>query len=100
MATCFKKGAPSETEAQLLETFRQRYGISSAEAEALIAQYAQPNSQDGVYEYGLMCRAFLENDNDIDLEERAQLLDLQEELRLTDEQVEIIEANMREELGL
>lgn len=100
VATCFKKGAPSETEAQLLETFRQRYGISSAEAEALIAQYAQPNSQDGVYEYGLMCRAFLENDNDIDLEERAQLLDLQEELRLTDEQVEIIEANMREELGL
>jgi hypothetical protein len=43
---------------------------------------------------------FLENDGEIDFEEQSQLLELQEELGLTDKQVATMEANIREELGL
>jgi hypothetical protein len=46
-----------------------------------------------------MFRAFLDNDGEIDLEEQTQLLELQEELGLTNEQVAIIEENVRSELA-
>jgi hypothetical protein len=47
-----------------------------------------------------MFRAFLDNDQEIDIQEQAQLLELQEDLGLTNDQVATIEANVREELGL
>ena len=47
-----------------------------------------------------MYRAFIENDSEIDFEEQSQLIELQEELGLTNEQVSTIEANVREQLGL
>ena len=63
------------------------------------AQYQpQDTLEQAAAEYGLMFRAFLDNDGEIDLEEQAQLLDLQEELGLTNEQVAIIEENVRSEL--
>ena len=64
------------------------------------AQYQpQDTLEQAAAEYGLMFRAFLDNDGEIDLEEQAQLLDLQEELGLTNEQVAIIEENVRSELA-
>jgi hypothetical protein len=99
--TCYKKGNPTATELQLLEKFREKYGISPAQAEQIAAEFtAKPAQADPVQEYSLMFRAFVENDGDIDLEEQSQLLDLQEELGLTTEQANIIEHNIREELGL
>jgi hypothetical protein len=67
----------------------------------LIAKF-QPTSnlETAVYEYGLMYRAFIEGDHNIDLEEQAQLIELQEELGLSNEQVATIEANVRDELGI
>jgi len=47
-----------------------------------------------------MYRAFIENDGEIDLDEQAQLFELQEELGLSSEQVATIEANVREELAI
>lgn len=47
-----------------------------------------------------MYRAFLENDSEIDFEEQSHLIELQEELGLTNEQVSTIETNVRQELGL
>jgi hypothetical protein len=98
--TCYKRGQPSTTELQLLETFRQKYGIAPELAEQIQAKYQSEPLQDAVYEYGLMFKAFLENDREIDLEEQAHLLELQEQLGLTNEQVTQIETNIREELGL
>jgi hypothetical protein len=100
--TCYRKGTPSATEVQLLERFRQKYNISQAQADQIIAQHtgAAPDQDAAIYEYGLMYRAFLENDKEIDLEEQAQLIELQEELGLSNEQISTIEANMREELGM
>lgn len=46
-----------------------------------------------------MYRAFLENDSEIDFEEQLQLLELQEELNLTNEQVSTIEVSVKAELG-
>ncbi|MCS7029984.1 MAG: tubulin-like doman-containing protein [Gloeomargarita sp. SKYG116] len=100
---CFKGGkTPSEKELEILDKLREKYGVSKEKAAEIIARY-QPKQNDpelAAYEYALMFRAFLENDGEIGLEERAQLLELQEELRLTDEQVATIEANIRDELGL
>ena len=97
--TCYRRGKPSPTELQLLDKFRQKYDISPAVAEQVMTQYApEQDQQEAIYEFGLMYRAFLENDGDIDLEEQAQLFDLQEELCLTKEQVITIETNIREEL--
>ncbi|HEY9826677.1 MAG TPA: tubulin-like doman-containing protein, partial [Stenomitos sp.] len=99
--TCYKKGQPTETELQLLEKFRDKYGLSPAQADQIVAELMPKTAQsDPVQEYSLMYRAFVENDGDIDLEEQAQLLELQEELGLTFEQANIIEQNIREELGL
>lgn len=99
--TCYRRGNPSTTELQLLEKFRQKYEISQPIAEQIIAQFA-PNqdSEQAIYEFGLMYRAFIENDGEIDLDEQAQLLELQEELGLSSEQVATIEANVREELAI
>lgn len=97
--TCYRKGNPTSTELQLLEKFRQKYGISQAVAEQIVAQCVpKQNSQQAIDEFALMYRAFLENDGDIDLEEQAQLFDLQEELGLTKEQVATIESNIHKEL--
>ena len=61
-------------------------------AQAIAAQFApQDTIEQAAAEFGLMFRAFLDNDGEIDLEEQAQLLELQEELGLTNEQVETIE---------
>ncbi|MEN9274927.1 MAG: tubulin-like doman-containing protein [Gloeomargarita sp. GMQP_bins_5] len=100
---CFKGGkTPSDKELAILDKLRQKYGVSKEKAQEIIARY-QPKKNDpelAAYEYGLMFRAFLDNDGEIGLDERAQLLELQEELGLTDAQVAIIEANIRDELGL
>jgi hypothetical protein len=99
--TCYRRGAPSKTELELLEKFRQKYGISPEQADELIAKaLGTTNSQDAVQEFGLMYRAFLENDGEIDLDEQSQLLNLQDELGLTNEQVATIEANVRTELAM
>jgi hypothetical protein len=74
--------------------------FSRTVAQAIAAQFApQDTIEQAAAEFGLMFRAFLDNDGEIDLEEQAQLLELQEELGLTNEQVETIETNIREELG-
>jgi hypothetical protein len=98
--TCYKKGMPTSTELQLLEKFRTKYGIDPTQAEQIAAEFIKPNPSDSVQEYSLMFRAFVESDSDIDLEEQGQLLELQDELGLTIEQANIIEQNIREELGL
>ena len=59
----------------------------------------QDTLEQAAAEFALMFRAFLDNDGEIDLEEQAQLLDLQEELGLTNEEVAIIEENVRSELA-
>lgn len=98
--TCYRRGTPSATELQLLETFRQKYGISAEMATALAAQYApQDTLTQAAEEFALMYRAFLDNDGEIDLEEQAQLLELQEQLGLSNEQVATIEQNVRDELA-
>ncbi len=99
--TCYKKGIPTDTERQLLEKFREKFGISPELAAQIVSEFTvKPSQSDAIQEYSLMFRAFLENDGDIDLEEQAQLMELQEELELTTEQTNIIEHNIREELGL
>jgi hypothetical protein len=99
--TCYRKGQPTATELELLERFRQKYNISQAQVDEIVAKY-QPasNLETAIYEYGLMYRAFIEDDKEIDLEEQAQLIDLQEELGLSNEQITTIEANIRDELGI
>ncbi len=101
VATCYKNGEPSASEKALLDRFQQKYGIDQATANALIAELA-PNgpSADSVEEYALMYRAFLENDGEIDLEEQAQLLELQDDLQLSNDQIAAIEAQIQAELGL
>jgi len=99
--TCVKNGQISPTEKAILERFRVRYGISDAQSDEIIAEFLpKSTNQEAFLEYGLMYRAFLENDLEIDAEEQGQLLELQEELKITNEQVEVIEANVKEELGL
>ena len=99
--TCYRRGNPSATELQLLERFRQKYAITQATADQIIAKLSSSqNQQEGIDEFGLMYRAFIENDSEIDFEEQSQLIELQEELGLTNEQVSTIEANVREQLGL
>ncbi|MHC5726063.1 MAG: hypothetical protein ACYTXY_18400, partial [Nostoc sp.] len=93
VVTCYKHGSPSSTELQLLEKFRQKYNISQLIVEQIIAEYTpKKDIGNAIDEYSLMYQAFLGNDNQIDLEEQAQLLDLQEELGLSNEQVTRIEA--------
>jgi hypothetical protein len=99
--TCYRKGQPTKTELELLQRFQQRYSISQVQMDEIIAKYQPASNLDtAIYEYGLMYRAFLEGDKIIDLEEQAQLIELQEELELSNEQVTTIETNIREELGL
>ena len=99
--TCYRRGNPSATELQLLERFRQKYAITQATADQIIAKLSSSqNQQEGIDEFGLMYRAFIENDSEIDFEEQSQLIELQEELGLNNEQVSTIEANVRKELGL
>jgi hypothetical protein len=99
--SCYRRGAPSATEQQLLDTFAKKYGISPDQAAAIAAQFTtRPPLDQAAEEYGLMFRAFLDNDQEIDIQEQAQLLELQEDLGLTNDQVATIEANVREELGL
>ncbi|MGA1262964.1 MAG: hypothetical protein ACO331_03525 [Prochlorothrix sp.] len=101
LATCYKNGEPSPSEKALLDRFQHKYGIDQATAAALIAEIT-PNSPsaDAIGEYALMYRAFLENDGEVDLEEQAQLLELQEDLHLSNDQVAAIEAQIQAELGL
>jgi len=100
---CYKGGkTPSEKELQMLDKLREKYGVTPEIAQEIIARF-QPKNHDpelAGYEYALMFRACLENDGEIGLDERAQLLELQEELGLSDDQVATIEANVQEELGL
>ncbi len=98
VTTCYKNGNPSATELQLVEKFRQKYNIPQDIADLIIAEFTSSVvSNNAIEDYELMYRAFLENDGEIDLEEQAQLLDLQEELDLTNEQVSRIEANIQAE---
>lgn len=91
--TCYKNGNPSATELQLVEKFRQKYNISQSISEDIIAEYTlKKDIVNAIDEYSLMYQAFLGNDNQIDLDEQAQLLELQEELGLSNEQVAKIEA--------
>lgn len=99
--TCVRDGVITQTEQALLDRFRGRYGISEAQSRQLIeALLPKKADKEAVLEYGLMYRAFLENDQLIDAEEQAQLLELQEELSLAADQVNVIETNVKEELGL
>ena len=99
--TCYRRGNPSETQVQMLEHFRKKYGISQVDADQIIAKFSCGHSQQqALYEYGLMYRAFLESNTEIDFEQQTQLLELQEELGLTNKQVATMEANIQEELGL
>jgi uncharacterized membrane protein YebE (DUF533 family) len=99
--TCYKKGTPTATELQLLEKFQHKYGLTEAQVTQITAEFTPKTAAaDPVQEYTLMYRAFVENDGEVDLEEQAQLIELQEELGLTTEQANIIEQNIREELGL
>lgn len=95
--SCYSRGNPSVTDLQTLERYRQRYAIPQELAERIIAEVAPQNNQQ---DYALMYRAFLENDEGIGGQQQADLLDLQEELGLTNEQVTAIESNVRKELGL
>ena len=98
--SCYRRGTPSATELELLEKFRVKYGVLVEQANAIAAQYQpQDTLEQAAAEFALMFRAFLDNDGEIDMEEQAQLLDLQEELGLTNEQVAIIEENVRSELA-
>lgn len=98
--TCYRKGNPTETERQLLEKCRQRYQIPPDLAAQVIAEVSpKASADDAIQEYTLMYRAFIENDGEIDLEEQTQLMDLQEELGLSTEQVNLLEQNIRDELG-
>jgi len=98
--TCYRRGNPSATELQLLERLRQKHGIPETLAAQIMAELApQATPNEAIEEYTLMYRAFIENDGEIDLEEQSQLMELQEELKLTDEQISAIETNIREELG-
>jgi len=96
--TCYKNGNPSPTNLQLVEKFRQKYHISQAVADKLIAEITpKVTANDAIEEYALMYRAFSENGGEIDLDKQAQLLELQEELKLTNEQVAKIEAQIQAE---
>ena len=98
--TCYRRGNPSATEMQLLERLRQKLGITQEQADQIIAEVApQPTSNEAIEEYTLMFKAFIGNDGEIDLEEQTQLMDLQEELHLTEAQITVIETNVRDELG-
>jgi hypothetical protein len=98
--TCYRKGNPTETERQLLEKCRQRYQIPPDLAAQVIAEVSpKASTDDAIQEYALMYRAFIENDGEIDLEEQTQLMDLQEELGLSTEQVNLLEQNIRDELS-
>ncbi|UUO14585.1 tubulin-like doman-containing protein [Dolichospermum heterosporum] len=100
VATCYKSGNPSATELQLVEKFRQKYNISQDIADLMITEF-MPSvaSNNAVEEYTLMYQAFLGNDGEIDLEEQVQLLELQEELGLTNEQISQIESKIQAELA-
>lgn len=99
--TCYRRGNPSVTELQLLERLRQKQGITKAQAEQVVAEVApQLKPNEALEEYALMFQAFLDNDGEIDLEEQAQLMELQEELRLTEEQIITSETNVRDRLGI
>ena len=101
VATCYRNGEPSASERALLDRFQQRYQIDRATADALISEFSLSSSAaDALEEYALMYRAFLENDGEIDLEEQAQLLELQEDLNLSNEQVAAIESQIQAELSL
>ena len=98
--TCYRRGNPSATELQLLERLRQKHGITQEQADQIVAEVApQPTSNEAVEEYTLMFQALLGNDGEIDLEEQTHLMELQEELHLTEAQITAIETNVREELG-
>ena len=99
--TCYKKGSPTQKELDLLEKFRQKYGLSLEEAQTVIQEVApDPELDSAREEYKLMYRAFLENDGEIDFDEQVQLSELQEELGLSLDQVNEIEAEVQAELGL
>ena len=98
--TCYRRGNPSATELQLLERLRQKHNITQAQADQIVAAVApQPTPNEAIEEYTLMFQAFMGNDGEIDLEERVQLMDLQEELHLLEAQITTIETNARDELS-
>ncbi|MDJ0897864.1 MAG: tubulin-like doman-containing protein [Xenococcus sp. MO_188.B8] len=96
VGTCYRNGNLTSRELELIERFRQKYNITPEIAEQIIAEFApQPKSQEAIEEYSLMYRVFWENDGAIDPEEQAQLLELQEELGLTNEQVTRVEDSIQ-----
>ena len=99
VATCYRNGNPSPTELKLIEKFTQKYQISEEIAQAIISEFTPQQIGTGaIEEYRLMYQAFLGNDGQIDGEEMAQLLELQEELGLTQEQVDQIEIEIQAEV--
>lgn len=99
--TCYRRGNPSATELQLLSRLREKYGISQAQADQIMTALApQSSTNEAIEEYSLMFQAFLENDGEIDLEEQSQLMELQEELKLTEAQILSSETNVRDALGI
>jgi len=99
VGTCYKRGNPSPVEMQLLEKSRQKYNIAQDIADQIMAEFSpKATPEESVQEYALMYRAFWENDLDIDLEEQTQLIELQEELGLSNQQVAEIEAKVQAEV--
>ncbi|MGL5943366.1 MAG: hypothetical protein ACRC2S_23975 [Waterburya sp.] len=99
VATCYRTGNPSSTELKLIEKFSQKYQIAEEVAQAIISEFTpQQDAHGAEEEYSLMYQAFLDNDGQIDGEEMSQLLELQEELGLTQEQVDRIELEIQAEV--
>jgi len=98
VATCYKNGNPSSTDLQLVEKFRLKYNIPQVVAEQIIAAFMpQATENTAIAEYALMYKAFWQKGGEIDLDKQAQLLELQDELKLTNEQVAKIEAEIQGE---
>lgn len=99
VAACYLD-IPSEKDLAALEKFRQKYGVSPAEAESIIAEFTLEELIDPHEVYADRYRSLLSNDHVIDFGEQSELLDLQEELNLSDQEVDAIETKVKQELGL
>jgi len=98
VSACYVQGEPDQKDRKALEKFRIKYGLSQDEAQAVIAEFQQDLHLDSYEEYKKQYRQFLGNDGVIGFEEQMELLELQEKLGLSNEEVDQIEESVRAEL--
>lgn len=98
VAACYVQGEPDQKEIALLEKFRLKYGLSPDEAQAIIAEFQPVQTSDPYTEYKNRYRELLLSSNGIGLEEQAELLELQEELGISNGAVNQIEEIVKGEL--